>query len=290
MITRKSFLKRSGLFAAGLAVSPASLFAKNMKVGIQLYSIREIIGKDVDGFLAKISKAGYSDVETYGGQFFGLEPKAFKALLVKNHLTTLSGHYTIDKYLLNNGPDDEVKKQIEKVKGVGQEYLTVSSFSHANVKTADDYKKVAERFNAAGEICKKAGIKLGYHNHNTEFDALSGGISGYDVLLKETDPKLLKMELDLYWAVRGGQDPVEMFKKFPGRFEMWHVKDMDKSKTNRNTEIGNGSIDFKKIFANAKLSGMKHFYMEQENFDIDPIDSITRSSRYIKQTLLKQLA
>ncbi len=290
MISRKSFIQQSGLMIAGLAVKPSSLFAKDMKIGIQLYSIREIIGKDVDGFLAKISAAGYSDVETYGGQFFGLEPKAFKALLTKNHLTSYSGHYTINKYLLENGPDDEVKMQIDKVKGVGQEYLTVSSFSHANTKTQDDYKKVAERFNEAGEICKKAGIKLAYHNHNTEFDPLNGGVSGYDVLLKETDAKLLKMELDLYWAVRGGQDPVEMFKKYPGRFEMWHVKDMDKSKTNRNTEIGNGSIDFKKIFAKAKLSGMKRFYMEQENFDIDPIESITRSSKYIKTTLLKQLA
>ncbi|MEO5996362.1 MAG: sugar phosphate isomerase/epimerase [Chitinophagaceae bacterium] len=290
MITRKSFIKRSGLLTAGLAMKPSSLFAKDMKIGIQLYSIREIIGKDVDGFLAKISKAGYSDVETYGGQFFGLEPKAFKELLVKNHLTSLSGHYTIDKYLLNNGPDDDVKVQIDKAKAVGQEYLTVSSFSHANSKTTDDYKRVAERFNQAGKICKSSGIKLGYHNHNTEFDPLNGGVSGYDVLLKETDPALLHMELDLYWAVRGGQDPVEMFKKYPGRFEMWHVKDMDKSKTNRNTEIGNGSIDFKKIFANAKLSGMKRFYMEQENFDIDPIESITKSSNYIKQTLLKELA
>ncbi len=290
MISRKSFLQSSGLLMAGMAFKPSALFAKNMKIGIQLYSIREIIGKDVDGFLAKIAAAGYSDVETYGGQFFGLEPKAFKALLVKNHLTSYSGHYTVDKYLLSNGPDEDVKVQIDKAKGVGQEYMTVSSFSHANVKTTDDYKKVAERFNAAGEICKKAGIKLGYHNHNTEFDPLNGGISGYDVLLKETDPKLLHMELDLYWAVRGGQDPVEMFKKYPGRFEMWHVKDMDKSKTNRNTEIGNGSIDFKKIFAHAKLSGMKRFYMEQENFDIDPIESITKSSKYIKDTLLKQLA
>ncbi|HZG24792.1 MAG TPA: sugar phosphate isomerase/epimerase, partial [Chitinophagaceae bacterium] len=92
---------------------------------------------------------------------------------------------------------------------------------------------------------------------------------------------------DLYWAVRGGQDPVEMFKKHPGRFELWHVKDMDKEKTNRNTEIGNGSIDFKKIFANAKLSGMKYFYMEQENFDMDPNESIKKSASYIRQTLLK---
>jgi sugar phosphate isomerase/epimerase len=234
-----------------------------------------------------IAAAGYGDVETYGGQFFGFEPKAFRALLKQNNLISRSGHYGMDKFLLNDGPADDVKKMIGNAKGVGQQYLTVSSFSHQNVKTTDDYKRVAERFNKAGEICNSNGIKLGYHNHNTEFDPLNGGVSGYDVLLKETDPKLLKMELDLYWAVRGGQDPVEMFKKHPGRFELWHVKDMDKEKTNRNTEIGNGSIDFKKIFANAKLSGMKYFYMEQENFDMDPNESIKKSASYIRQTLLK---
>ena len=287
MITRRSFIKQSGIFAAGITLSPSVFLPRNMPVGIQLYSVREVIGKDVKGALEKISAAGYGDVETYGGQFFGFEPKAFKELLTQNHLVSKSGHYSMNKFLLENGPDDEVKGLAEKAKAVGQEYMTVSSFSHANTKTTDDYKRVAERFNKAGEICKKSNIKLGYHNHNTEFDPLNGGVSGYDVLLKETDPALLKMELDLYWAVRGKQDPVAMFKKYPGRFEMWHVKDMDKTKTERNTEIGNGSIDYKRIFANAKLSGMKHFYMEQENFDIDPYESITKSCNYIKQTLLK---
>lgn len=287
MVTRRSFIKQSGIFATGVALSPSAFLPKNMPVGIQLYSVREVIGKDVKASLRKIAAAGYGDVETYGGQFFGLEPKAFKELLTQNHLTTTSGHYSMNKFLLENGPDDEVKELAEKAKAVGQEYMTVSSFSHANTKTTDDYKRVAERFNKAGEICKKSNIKLGYHNHNTEFDPLNGGVSGYDVLLKETDAALLKMELDLYWAVRGGQDPIAMFKKYPGRFEMWHVKDMDKTKRERNTEIGNGSIDYKKIFANAKLSGMKHFFMEQENFDIDPYESITKSCNYIKQTLLK---
>ncbi|MEJ7769747.1 MAG: sugar phosphate isomerase/epimerase [Chitinophagaceae bacterium] len=287
MINRKTFIRQSALLAAGVTLSPSAFLPRNMPVGIQLYSVREVIGKDVKGALAKIAAAGYSDVETYGGQFFGFEPKAFKDLLKQYRLNSVSGHYSMNKFLVENGPGDEVKALAEKAIAVGQKYLTVSSFSHANTKTTDDYKRVAGRFNQAGEICNRAGIKLGYHNHNTEFDPLDGNISGYDVLLKETDAKLLKMELDLYWAVRGGQDPVEMFRKYPGRFEMWHVKDMDRTKRERNTEIGNGSIDYKKIFAHAKLSGMKYFYMEQENFDIDPYESITKSCNYIKQTLLK---
>ena len=260
-----------------------------MPVGIQLYSLRDQIGKDVDAVLAKITAAGYGDVETYGysnGKFFGFDPKGFKELLRKNHLTSTSGHYGIDKFLLSNGTDDEVKNLTDVVKGVGQQYLTISSFNLEHTKTADDFKRVAARFNKAGEICKKSGVQLGYHNHDREFKQ-ADGTSVYDVLLKETDPALLKLELDLFWAVRGGKDPVTMFHEHPGRFPLWHVKDMNKAQATKNTEIGSGSIDYKKIFANAKLSGMKHFYMEQENFDMDPYESIKKSCQYIKQTLLK---
>ncbi|MEO6916076.1 MAG: sugar phosphate isomerase/epimerase [Chitinophagaceae bacterium] len=291
MTTRKTFIRQSGLLMAGLTVKPDAFFKKTMPVGIQLYSLRNQIGKDLEAVVAKIAAAGYNDIETYGynsssDSFFGFSPKALKDLLKKHKLTSTSGHYAIDKFLLSDGSDDEVKKLIDVVKAAGQTYLTVSSFSHANTKTVADYAKVAKRFNAAGEICKKGGVQLGYHNHDSEFKMLDGA-SGYDVLLKETDGALLKMELDLFWAVRGGVDPVEMFKKYPGRFPLWHVKDMDKVNKTKNTEIGNGSIDFKSIFAAAKISGMKHFYMEQENFDIDPYESIARSSAYIKKTLLK---
>lgn len=288
MTTRRTFIKQSSWLLSGLALAP-SKFKSNMPVGIQLYSLRNQIGTDVGTILQKIAAAGYGDVETFGyadGKFFGQTPAQFKQLLQKNHLTSTSGHYQLNKFLLEDGPDDDVKNLIDVVKATGQHYLTVSSFSHDHVKNADDYKKVAGRFNKAGEICKKGGVQLAYHNHNTEFDPLNGGVSGYDVLLKETSPSLLKMELDLYWAVRGKQEPVDMFRKYPGRFEMWHVKDMDKTKMEKNTEVGSGSIDYKKIFAAAKQSGMKHFYMEQENFDMDPYESIAKSCKYIKQQLL----
>jgi sugar phosphate isomerase/epimerase len=290
MITRKTFIRQSGLLLAGLTVRPDAFF-KTMPVGIQLYSLRAQIGKDLEAVVAKIAAAGYNDIETYGytaatDSFFGVKPADLKTLLKKYKLTSTSGHYQIDKFLLNDGPDDDVKKLIDVVKASGQTYLTVSSFNHSSTKTVADFAKVAKRFNAAGEICKKAGVQLAYHNHDSEFKMLDGA-SGYDTLLKESDGNLLKMELDLYWAVRGGQDPVAMFNKFPGRFPLWHVKDRDKATGNKNTEIGNGTIDFKAIFKAAKASGMKHFYMEQENFDIDPYESIGKSSQYIKNTLLK---
>lgn len=290
MTSRKTFLRQSALLLGGLTVRPDAIFKATMPIGIQLYSLRAQIGKDLEAVIAKIAAAGYNDIETYGynglnDSFFGVSPKGLKDLLKKYKLTSTSGHYQIDKFLLNDGPDDDVKKLVDVVKASGQTYLTVSSFSHTNTKTVADYAKVAKRFNAAGAICKKGGVQLGYHNHDSEFKMLDGA-SGYDVLLKETDGALLKMELDLFWAVKGGVDPVAMFKKYPGRFPLWHVKDMDKV-SGRNTEIGNGSIDFKPIFAAAKSAGMKHFYMEQENFDIDPYESIAKSNQYIKKTLLK---
>jgi len=289
MTSRRNFIKHSGVFIGALAVDPMTIFKINMLIGIQLYSLRDQIGKDVDAVLAKIAAAGYGDVETYGyanGKFFGFDPKAFKGLLRKNHLTSTSGHYSINKFLLSNGPDDEVKELIDVVKAVGQQYLTISSFNLEQAKTRDDFKRVAARFNKAGEICKKSGVQLAYHNHDREFKQVDG-TSVYDVLLTDTDPSLLKLELDLFWAVRGSQDPVAMFRKHPGRFPLWHVKDMNKSQPTKNTEIGSGSIDYKKIFANAKVAGMKHFYMEQENFDMDPYESIAKSAKYIKETLVK---
>ncbi|RYD69534.1 MAG: sugar phosphate isomerase/epimerase, partial [Sphingobacteriales bacterium] len=126
-----------------------------------------------------------------------------------------------------------------------------------------------------------AGIQMAYHNHDFEFKDFDGK-TGFDILLAETDPGLVKIEMDIYWVVRGGADPVDLFKKHPGRFPLWHVKDMDKTDPGRNTEVGTGKIDFKKIFAHAKLAGLDFPFVEQENFTIDPYESIAKSAAYLK--------
>ncbi len=128
----------------------------------------------------------------------------------------------------------------------------------------NQYKVLAERINKAGEICKNAGLQLAYHNHDFEFDKLDGEY-GYEVLLNNTDENLVKFEMDLYWVVRAGWNPNELFKKQPGRFPLWHVKDMDKIDKTKNTEVGTGLVDFNTIFSGAALSGVKHFMVEQEN-------------------------
>ncbi|HSR37667.1 MAG TPA: sugar phosphate isomerase/epimerase, partial [Phnomibacter sp.] len=139
--------------------------------------------------------------------------------------------------------------------------------------------------NRAAELTTASGLKFAYHNHAFEFEKF-GDTSGYDLLLNETDKNMVKMELDLYWVYNAGKDPFELFKQHPGRFVMWHVKDMDKNDKNKQTEVGNGSIDFKAIFKKAKQSGLEYFFVEQENYDVSPYDSIEKSIRYVKANLV----
>jgi sugar phosphate isomerase/epimerase len=249
--------------------------------------MRAALSKDPKSTIEKIGAIGYTDVETFGynnGKYFGYEPKAFHELLTQNNLVSTSGHYGLNNFLYQNASSDEVKKLLEAVTTLGQEYLTIPSVMRS-ATAADDYKPLAAKMNEAARLCKTAGVTLAYHNHDFEFKDLPGG-NGYNVLLKETDPSLVKFELDLYWAVKGGQDPLKMFKEHPGRFPLWHVKDMDKVTNTKNTEVGLGSIDFKKIFRSAKQAGMKHFYVEMDTFQIDPFDSIGRSYEFISKKIV----
>jgi len=292
MSTRRNFIKETGLLAASFALAPSlskALTPPQQAIGIQLYSLRDIIGKDVKGVIEKVAKAGFKEVETYGyapkGSFWGLSPKEFKALLDANGLYSPSGHFAFDNYI-STGNLDDVKAYIDASNTLGSKYVVAPWLDDKLRKTADDYKKVAERLNVAGELCIKSGINVGYHNHGFEFDKF-GDKTGLDILLSETDPNLVYYELDLYWAAHAGYNPVDLFKKYPRRFKMWHVKDMDKTKKDWNTEIGKGSIDFKSIFASASLSGVKHIYLEQEtNYQPDHISSIKTSIDYIKGSLL----
>ena len=289
MNSRRTFIKQAGLAAGAALLLPSFAFDKATKnVGLQLYSLRKELPSDVKGVIEKVAKAGYTEVETYGfsnGKFWGLTPKEFLTLLKDNGLTAPSGHYGMDDFL-KTGSTDKLKADIDSAAAIGGKYFTIAG-AHVDVsKGADGFKKVAEGFNKVAEIAKSSGLKFAYHNHDFEFKKL-GDTTGYDIYLAETDKKLVNFELDLYWAVRSGNDPLALFKKYPGRFPMWHVKDMDKAKPEWNTEIGKGSIDFKNIFAQAKLSGMKNFFVEHEtNYNPNPIESIKTSCDYIKANLI----
>jgi sugar phosphate isomerase/epimerase len=186
---------------------------------------------------------------------------------------------------LTTDKTDQLDAAIEAANITGMEYLIVPFINPGVLKTADQCKTVAEKMNKAAEVCKKSGLKLGYHNHNFEWKPVDD-TTFYDVILKETDPALVIMEMDIYWVVRAGQDPVKLFEAHPGRFALCHLKDMDKTNNNLNTEVGKGTIDFKTILSKAKLGGLKHFIVEQENYiNIDPYVSIAESAAYIKNTL-----
>ncbi len=288
---RRTFIKQSGLITAALFVNPSELLKKQKKVGIQLYTLREAIAKDPLNVIKEVAAAGYKEVEMFGlgadNKFFGLTVKEFAAALKVNALKSPSGHYMPEKFLFENGNGDDVKNICDAANELGNKYVIIPWLSPEQRKNIEQYKALAGRINKAGEMCKEAGLQLAYHNHDFEFDNMNGE-TGYDVLLNNTDKNLVKFELDLYWVVKAGHNPVDVFKKQPGRFHLWHVKDMLKTDNTKNTEVGNGSVDFKTIFANAKLSGVKHYMVEQENtYAPDFFGSIKTSCNYVKTKLLK---
>ncbi len=289
MINRRTFLINAGLAGAGVALLPKlSLAAGNRVAGIQLYTLRDELPKDVRGVIAKVAKAGYKEVEVFGynkqNGFWGLQPAEFKKLLDQHGLKSPSGHYGMDK-LMSEAKLDEVDDAIAAGKILGHQYITMPYIDAKFRKTGADLKNVAAKLNMAAKRVKAAGLKMAYHNHDFEFMPIDG-TTLYEVLLKETNPALVSFEMDLYWVVRAGQDPVKWFEKYPGRFAMVHVKDMDKQDRKLNTEVGKGDVNFKRIFAKSKMAGIKHYIVEQENFNIDPFVSITESCKYLVNNLL----
>lgn len=284
---RRSFIKSVSLLSATMLSSPiwAKAAPKNM-VGLQLYTVRDIIGKDIKNIIAKASQIGYKVVETFdystNNKFFGLTAKEFSTLLKDYGMIAPSNHLGVDT-LFKNGSLTEIERFIEASVELKSTYITIPSMDYRYRKTADDYKRHAETFNKAGELCNKAGMKMAYHNHEFEFKKF-GDISGLEILLSETDPNLMHFELDIYWAARSKVDPFKFMKKHKGRFPLWHVKDMAKANIDHNTEIGNGTIDFVSLFKEAKNFGLKHAFVEQEtNYVPDPMGSIKSSLEYLKK-------
>jgi sugar phosphate isomerase/epimerase len=302
MSDRRRFLQQAGIATAAAFLSPpvfSSVLAADpsvpTKVGIQLYTLRDQLAKDVKGTISKVAEIGYRQAETFyrpgddtAKSFWGLDAKAFKSLLSVNDLSSPSGHYNVNEFLSKDGNDEILKRRIETAATLGQKYFVIPSLPSGIRKagTMDNYKEIAAKFNHAAELCKKHHLKLAYHNHNFEFKDLGKGTTGYDVLLNETDASMANFELDLFWAVNAGLNPLKMFRLHPGRFKMWHVKDMDKTDRNAFTEVGTGSIDFKTIFRNAQISGLEYLFVEQDVIKAEPYQSITKSIDYIKKDLL----
>ncbi|WP_205513452.1 sugar phosphate isomerase/epimerase family protein [Longitalea arenae] len=289
MPTRRDFIRQSSLLTASLFISKEEWFATSKKIGLQLYTLRNEMDKDPKGTLAKVAAQGYKTVETYGygnGKWFGMNAAELRSTLKANGLSTPSGHTFPASIFLQSGWEEKWKPAVTDAKTVGQEYIVIPWLEEEYRKEADNYKKIAAALNKAGAIAKNSGIKLAYHNHDFEFDTV-GGNTGFDIFLKETDPKLVFFELDIYWVSKAGKDPLALFAKHPGRFAMWHVKDMDNTPQKNFTEVGSGVIDYKKIFTFAKQSGMKHFFVEQDMCPGAPLDSTAKSISYLKKNIIR---
>jgi sugar phosphate isomerase/epimerase len=293
MMSRRSFMQQAGAFASAALAFPVSEQSRRYKLGLQLYTMRAALARDVDDTLRRIAAMGYEEVETYGFDpqgigYYGLAAKAFAQRLRDNHITTPSGHYDLNRFVATSVDDlaRYVDRCIEGAHALGQTYITWPVLD-ADSRTIEKFKVVAERLNVIGGRIKKAGLHLAYHNHDFEFVEQNGQI-GYDIILNQTDPALVKLQMDLYWIARGSKVSAnEWFKRQPGRFVMWHVKDMHRTSRDY-TEVGNGTIDFTRIWPDASLAGLKHFFVEQGgNFTYDPFRSVADSAEYVKRVLLK---
>jgi sugar phosphate isomerase/epimerase len=293
MISRRTFMQQAGAFATTSVLFQGTPRPGRFKMGLQLYTVRAPMRQDVDGTLKQIAALGYEEVETYGFDpqalgYYGLPVKVFAQKLRDNKLASPSGHYDLNRFMSTSV--DELKRYMDScIQGalaLGQSYITWPLLD-PDARTIEKYKVAAERLNIIGAQAQKAGLGVAYHNHDFDFTDQNGQM-GYDVIIKETDPSLVKLQMDLYWVARGSKlTPHEWFKRAPGRFVMWHVKDMHKVSRDY-TELGNGSIDFTKIFPDASLAGLKHYFVEQGgNFAHDPMRSITDSAEYMKRNPLK---
>lgn len=279
---RRDFIQTSSMALAGLYLAACGKGAAPVwdeQVGLQIYSLRDTVVNDPKGVMAKVAKFGYKELETFGyadGKIFGMPFSDFSAYVKDLGMKIVSGHYPYEMAI-----SDKWEQALSDAKAIGQEYVVIPWLNQEVRNTIDDYKKVCENLNKAGEKVNQMGMRFGYHNHAFEFETVDGQIP-YDVMLAETDPKNVGMELDIYWVYKAGKDPIQLFEKHPGRFEQWHVKDMDKIDSNKNADIGTGTIDWKLLFGKAKESGLQHYYIEQESYPAEPIQSVEAGIKNLK--------
>jgi sugar phosphate isomerase/epimerase len=272
LASTKSWANAASAADTGRRVSP---------IGLQLYTVRAMMKTDFAGTLAQVAAAGYQEVEMAG--YFDRAPKDVRAMLEQHGLTSPSSH--VDYKIV----DKSLSAAIDSAHTMGQTFLICPSIDDLQRKEPDGWKRAAELFNRAGEQCQKAGIQFGYHNHTVEFAPSEplGGKLPYDFLLENTDAKLVAMEMDLCWISVAGQDPLAYFAKYPGRFPLVHVKDWQgqggttADEAARMRDVGQGSIDWKRIFAQSAQAGIKHYFVENDS--AKSVDNIRTSYKYLSE-------
>jgi sugar phosphate isomerase/epimerase len=284
---RREFIKTTGMATSGLVLSnflPACGAATtsndiSKNFGLQLYTLRDVMPNDPKGVLKQVGSFGYKQIESYQhssmGMFWGMKNTEFKKLMDDLGMNIVSSHCNIN---------EDFERKAAEAAEIGMKYLLCAYLGPQ--KTIDDFKKFAETFNQRGEICKKNGIKFGYHNHDYGFVQLEGQYP-QDVLMQNTDKSLVDFEMDIYWVVTAGQDPIAWFNKYPDRFKLCHIKDRKKGAplANRDASVilGTGSIDFKKILKEADSKGMEYYIVEQEAYEnTTPLDAAKADAEYLK--------
>lgn len=288
---RRNFLKTTGAAGAGLLFSQylpsckASNAAKsiNQNFGLQLYTLRDDLPKDPKGVLTQVASFGYKQIESFEGAkgiFWGMSNTEFKKLMDDLGMAIVSSHCDINK---------DFERKAAEAAAIGMKYLIAPYLGPQ--KSIDDFKRFADTFNQRGEVCKKAGIRFAYHNHDYSFKPVDGQLP-QDVMMQGTDKDLVDFEMDMYWVVTAGQDPSEWYKKYPGRFRLCHVKDRKKGvplteKANVSVVLGTGSIDFPAHLKTGAANGLAYFIVEQEAYEgTTPLAAVKDDAAYMKAVKL----
>jgi sugar phosphate isomerase/epimerase len=276
------------LFVAGIIALTMPVFTgcntetSNEKfIGLQLYSVRDAMKEDVEGTVAQVGEIGYKFVEAAGygnGQFYGMSPEDFKELCETNGMEFLGSHTGQDVPDSANWDSTMAwwDEAIQAHADAGVEWIVQPWMGRTGYESLDGLKRYCEYFNAVGEKCNEQGIRFGYHNHANEFTTEFEGKPVYDWMLELTDPEKVMFQLDLYWIVEGGKDPLDYFERYPGRFEVWHIKDKE--------ELGaSGTMDFESMFAKREQSGAEYGVVEVEQYNYEPIESVRMSYDFLQQ-------
>lgn len=273
------------LFFTAIAAFMAQAFVgcspepKEKYLGLQLYSLRDDMRNDVPGTVAKVGEMGYKFVEAAGygdGKFYGMEPTEFKALCETNGLDFLGSH--TGRHLPDSANWDETMawwdECIDAHAAAGVGWIVKPSMGRTGYESLEGLKRTCEYFNLIGEKCNARGIRFGYHNHANEFTTELEGKPVYDWMLELTDPDKVMFQLDLYWIVEGGKDPLDYFNRYPARFEVWHIKDKE--------ELGaSGMMDFESMFAARQQSGAQYGVVEVERYNFEPLVSCEKSLQFL---------
>ena len=282
---RRKFLQQAGLLSTGVALTAFSsklMGCSTVKsaisgdpvdsFGLQLYTLRDVLPQDPKGVLKQVASFGYKQLESYEGpkgMFWGMSNKEFSAYLADLGMKAVSSHCDTSK--------KGFEKKADEAAEIGMKYL-ISPWLGPN-KNIDFYKKAADHFNECGAICKQRGLRFAYHNHDYSFKPVEGQLP-QDVMMQATDPASVDYEMDIYWVVAAGQDPIEWFKKYPNRFRLSHIKD---KKGNQSTTLGSGTIDFAPILKAGEEHGLQYFLVEQEHYaGTTPVAAVQDSAIYMK--------